>query len=128
MIDNKNAANVELGLSLSDERRAGIRRTLELNHCKWDAQVGNQTALASAPLSMTRPAWRELSSLATQLFNETVADKRQLNRFSFGLARGGRACSLGSTLRSPVAADIRALEKNSGHTSLGHRPSEWNHL
>jgi len=75
---NKISNVVRLGTGVSAERLAGIRRELELNHCKWDAQVGNQTSLADAPLLMSRTAWFELSSLAERLFDETVAVEVEL--------------------------------------------------
>jgi hypothetical protein len=41
-----------------------IRRSLMLNHCKWDSQVGDITTLAPFPLILNAEVWTQLSSWA----------------------------------------------------------------
>lgn len=57
-----------------------MRRELELSCGKWDAQVGDDTALAPAPLLLGRGQWRELSRLARCLYEETVTLEQELSQ------------------------------------------------
>ena len=47
-----------------------IRRTLMLDHCKWDSQVGDVTTLAAFPLVISATEWRSLAAWAEQLSAE----------------------------------------------------------
>jgi glutathionylspermidine synthase len=125
---DKNTAQVALGASVSDERLAAIRRELELNHCKWDTQVGNQTSIADAPLLMSRTAWCGLSSLAEQLFEETHAlelellERRDLHA---ALALPRRLSGwLRSALPTPSAARVMRFDFHP--TARGWQVSEVN--
>src|SRR6478735_8827689 len=69
---------LSLGEPLSDRALRRIRRELELHHHKWDAQVGDQTALAATPLLLSESAWLELSRCAEALFTETCAVEEEL--------------------------------------------------
>lgn len=69
---------LRLGAPLPPNRWRAIRRRLELDHQKWDAQVGDETALACAPLLMRLHDWRELEVLAETLFNETLRAEQEL--------------------------------------------------
>jgi glutathionylspermidine synthase len=69
---------LRLGEALPRERRRAIRRRLELEHCKWDAQVGDRTALLGASLLLRRAAWEELAQLSECLFAETLALEQEL--------------------------------------------------
>lgn len=70
--------DVRLGSALAIERLRVIRRRLELEHCKWDSQVGDLTALARAPLLLRRAAWERLVSLAQSLYAETLSLEQEL--------------------------------------------------
>jgi len=49
-------SELRAGAPLHASALAEIRRTMELSHCKWDAQVGDQTTLADFPLLLRRSA------------------------------------------------------------------------
>jgi glutathionylspermidine synthase len=83
-----------LGEPLEPDVRADIRRTLELRHFKWDAQLGDVEILSAAPLLMSRSAWNELASLAVRLFDETLALERALLENPSARARLGAPRSL----------------------------------
>jgi hypothetical protein len=51
---------------------AALRRRLLLDHCKWDPQVGDHSALASFPLVITRATWQTLARDAESLAAETT--------------------------------------------------------
>src|SRR6266542_4041486 len=89
-----------LALGLARE----LRRTMELRHFKWDAQVGDVSTLAPFALLMRTASWDELARLAEQLYGETLAMERELwerpalharlalpRRLRRLFARGGRA-------------------------------------
>lgn len=60
------------GTSLQPNEFTSIRRSLMLEHCKWDSQVGDVLTLASFPLILSADAWRELSAIAVSLYEEAV--------------------------------------------------------
>ncbi len=49
-----------------------IRRSLMLNHCKWDCQVGDVTTLAPFPLVITADDWKFLENSAERLTAELL--------------------------------------------------------
>ncbi|HEU4532669.1 MAG TPA: hypothetical protein VFS00_01080, partial [Polyangiaceae bacterium] len=51
---------------------------MELEHCKWDAQVGDETTLAAFPLLIGAATWRELAAASERLAGELVACEREL--------------------------------------------------
>lgn len=55
-----------------------IRRTMELTHFKWDAQIGDETTLAPFPLLLARSTWNELAAAAERLARETLAAEREV--------------------------------------------------
>lgn len=55
-----------------------IRRTMALEHCKWDAQVGDETTLAAFPLLITGATWHELAEASERLASELLACEREL--------------------------------------------------
>jgi glutathionylspermidine synthase len=55
-----------------------VRRRMMLEHCKWDAQVGDVSALAPFPLVIDGSVWRQLAAWAEQLGVETTAAEAEL--------------------------------------------------
>jgi glutathionylspermidine synthase len=66
------------GARLSAPSFARLRRTLVLEHCKWDPQVGDVAALADFPLVMPRATWLQLARWAEALTAEADAAEREL--------------------------------------------------
>jgi hypothetical protein len=63
---------------LSDEAFATVRRALVLDHCKWDAQVGDVEALARFALVIRRDAWQRLAKTSEALAAELEAIEKEL--------------------------------------------------
>jgi glutathionylspermidine synthase len=57
---------------LAPDDFAALRRRLLLDHCKWDSQVGDHSALASFPLVISRATWQTLARDAESLAAETT--------------------------------------------------------
>lgn len=57
---------------------AELRRHVMLDGCKWDAQVGDITALAPFPLVMKRAVWNQLASQAERLTAEAIAAEQEI--------------------------------------------------
>ncbi len=55
-----------------------IPRRLMLDHCKWDAQVGDVSTIAPFALILRRDAWQQLAKFAEALFSEMVEAEREL--------------------------------------------------
>jgi len=55
-----------------------LRRTMLLEHCKWDPQVGDTHTLANFPLLMDQSSWRQLASWAESLAAEALAAEAEL--------------------------------------------------
>ncbi len=55
-----------------------IRLRLVLDHCKWDAQVGDQNTLPAYALVMDRAAWSELAAHTEALARELAGVERAL--------------------------------------------------
>src|ERR1041384_270713 len=75
---NEKDNGLRLGEAIPRALFSELQRHLSLRHCKWDAQVGDRTALLSTPLVLARAAWEELASLAERLFAETLAAEQEL--------------------------------------------------
>lgn len=56
-----------------------VRRRLMLDHCKWDAQVGDVSTIAPFALILRQGAWRQLAKFAEALFSEMVEAERELS-------------------------------------------------
>jgi glutathionylspermidine synthase len=69
---------IRVGRTLDPALFREIRRTMELLHFKWDAQVGDITALAPFPLLIGEATWRTLAGFAEQLTAETLAVESEL--------------------------------------------------
>lgn len=119
---------IRWGPELASEAFRELRSTLELAHCKWDAQVGDETALAPAPLLLRGDDWSALRALAEQLFAETVAIENELLERpglhdELGLPRALRRL-LRATRAAPSAARVMRFDFH--WTSDGWRISEVN--
>jgi hypothetical protein len=57
-----------------------IQRSVALEACKWDAQVGDAAALLPFPIYISDPAWKELARFAEALASETLAAEAELAR------------------------------------------------
>jgi len=75
------------GPSLCADAFDGIRRTMVLDHCKWDPQVGDVAALAPFPLLMSRETWRRLATAAEALADETTGAEQHLLHAPLALHR-----------------------------------------
>jgi glutathionylspermidine synthase len=69
---------LRVGPSLSKNDFEILRRRMAIDHCKWDAQIGDVTALAPFPLFMTSATWGFLGELAERLTAETLALESEL--------------------------------------------------
>ncbi len=98
-------APVRVGPTLDRPALAELRRTMELERCKWDVQVADGSSLAPYPLLVTSAAWSELARLAEQLFDETARIEQEL------LARRSlhARLSMPRALRRLLAAGIATL-------------------
>lgn len=66
------------GLAIAPKDFSEVVRTMALRHQKWDAQVGDGSALAPFPLVLKRETWEGLTNTARELANETLAVEREL--------------------------------------------------
>src|SRR3954469_11937732 len=57
---------------------AAIRREMLLRGCKWDPQIGDDSALAAFPLLLARSAWRQLQAWTEQLTRELMEAEQEL--------------------------------------------------
>ena len=69
---------LRLGPALDRDTFADVRRAMELEHFKWDVQVGDVAALAPFPIVIDRAAWDTLSRLSTALAREVLAVEREV--------------------------------------------------
>src|SRR5262245_57553556 len=101
---------------------------MELSHFKWDAQVGDVTALAPFPLLLGRSSWRELEDLAERLAAETLAAEQEL----LGRPALHARIALPRPLRqlfahgTPTPAAARVMRFDFHPTAEGWRLSEVN--
>jgi glutathionylspermidine synthase len=107
-----------------------IRRTMALEHCKWDSQVGDETTLAPFPLLLSRSTWERLASAAEQLAEETLACEEELcarpelhDRLALP-RRLGALLRRGAPALTPGAARIMRFDFH--FTTEGWRVSEVN--
>jgi len=105
------SSTLRFGKELRPDAFRRVRRELELSCGKWDAQVGDDTALAPAPLLLGREQWRELSRLARCLYEETVALEQELSQRHDLHAELGMPRSLRQLLRerSPTRCHGRVM-------------------
>jgi len=101
---------------------------MELQHCKWDAQVGDVPVLAPFPLLIGCADWAELARLAEQLTDETLTLERALLVRPDLHARVGLPRRLHKLLASgaPSPAAARVMRFDFHYTTQGWRISEVN--
>jgi hypothetical protein len=120
---------IRAGSALSPSVFREIRRAMELNHCKWDAQVGDTTALARFPLLVARSTWDELGRLARCLAAELMEVERELLGRPDLFGRLGLPRVLARLLGEPAAltpSAARVLRFDFHWTTDGWRISEVN--
>jgi glutathionylspermidine synthase len=108
-----------------------IKRSMALEHHKWDAQVGDVAALAPFPVVLSHGAWAELTQLASALASETVAIETELAsrpelHAQLGLPRELERVlgELGRERATPAASRIMRFDFHPTHD--GWRVSEVN--
>jgi glutathionylspermidine synthase len=119
---------IRTGASLDRAAFREIRREMELSHCKWDAQIGDLTAVADFPLLVSRRTWNDLADLAERLAAETLSvEKELLGRPNLldviALPRPLRGLLAGGT---PSPAAVRVMRFDFHYTTDGWRVSEVN--
>ncbi|HYP98638.1 MAG TPA: glutathionylspermidine synthase family protein [Polyangiaceae bacterium] len=119
------------GARLDPRSFAHVRRTLLLDHCKWDPQVGDVSTLADFPLLMPRSTWSKLASLAEALTAEVGEAERELVSRPellalLGLPRRLRAVLAGCHAAPDNSRTPRALRYDFHYTRDGWRISECN--
>jgi glutathionylspermidine synthase len=119
------------GSQLAAEAFANVRRSMMLDHCKWDPQVGDTSTLADFPLVMARSAWKQLASWAESLTVEAVAAERELVlrpelHGDLGLPRRLREALRTATDEASLAHTARAFRYDFHLTRDGWRISECN--
>lgn len=105
-----------------------LRRTMALEHFKWDPQVGDTSVLGACPLLLSRQAWREIASLAEALDRELLDAEGEI------LQRPELIDTLGLPRRitrllkhtTHLASGPRATRYDFHHTTDGWRISEAN--
>jgi hypothetical protein len=107
-----------------------IRRSLMLNHCKWDSQVGDITALAPFPLILNAEVWKQLSAWAEALSAEVALTEQFLLNETSWIERLGmpRALRLLFTARdfAPTPSAARVIRYDFHWTRDGWKISEIN--
>lgn len=129
MWPGKKDCPIRLTPRLAPEVLGEIRRTMELSHCKWDAQVGDVSSLAPFALVVDAATWRELASMAEALAAETALLETALLarpdlHAAIALPRRLRALLAGDARPTPAAA--RVLRFDFHWTTEGWRISEVN--
>jgi glutathionylspermidine synthase len=116
---------------LDSSRFENVRRTLVLDHCKWDPQVGDTGTISRFPLMISAATWRELSSLASQLAAELMTAEAELMRRpelhgNLGLPRRTRAVLRRAEQIGVTPSAARVLRFDFHWTDLGWKISEVN--
>jgi hypothetical protein len=120
----------ECSPELDATRFAAVRRTLMLDHCKWDPQVGDVSTLARFALILPADEWRRLARLAERLAAETELAERELLDRPDLLRRLGLPAAalraLAESDRPPTPAAARVIRFDFHPTPEGWRISEAN--
>lgn len=117
------------GAPMPPESFEPIRRRVLLEGCKWDAQVGDVTALAPFPLILGASVARQLASWAEALSAEAFAAEEEILRRpkllnALGLPAPLRRALAGSGQLTPAA--VRTIRFDFHLTTDGWRISEAN--
>jgi hypothetical protein len=117
-----------VGPALGPSAFGEVRRTMELDCFKWDAQVGDVTALARFPLLVARSTWDELAALARSLAAELAEAEREAAGRPELFGRIGLPRALARLFRegAPAPAAARVLRFDFHFTKEGWRISEVN--
>lgn len=106
-----------------------IRRRALIEGCKWDAQVGDITALAQFPLLFRPETWQRLAAWAEALSTETFAAEEEILRKPELLRQLGFPKSLQRALSGAgplTPAAVRTIRFDFHLTTDGWRISEAN--
>lgn len=108
-----------------------IRADLVLNHCKWDPQVADRSALFAQPLLLDGAAWRELSCWSEMLAAEISQAEEELSRRPdlqrvLGLPRSLRSVLQRGTHEGFTPSAVRVMRFDFHFTTDGWRVSEVN--
>jgi len=115
MTEPTNAAVYRCGARLDADAFARLRRSLVLNHCKWDPQVGDIGTLADFPLLMPRSTWQKLAAWAEALTVEASDAEREL------ASRPELHGRLGFPRHLRAALAVRAAGHDNSHTPRAFR-------
>jgi glutathionylspermidine synthase len=131
MTELANASAYRCGASLDSVAFAQLRRSLVLDHCKWDPQVGDVSTLADFPLLMPRGTWLKLAGWAEALTVEASEAERELAsrpelHGRLGLPRRLRAALAPRPGDHDNSQTPRALRYDFHFTRDGWRISECN--
>ncbi len=66
------------GPLLAPDAAASVRRSMVLDHCKWDPQVGDVSTISPFPLLMPEMEWSRLGAGAEALAHETISAEEDL--------------------------------------------------
>ena len=124
------AAPIRVGAPLSGPAFHEIRRAMELDHQKWDTQIGDEGTLAEFPLLIDASEWRALAEDAEALARETAAMETELVGRPELHERLSIAKPLSALLRPgaapPTPAAARVMRFDFHWTDEGWRVSEVN--
>ena len=131
MTASTNASAYRCGARLDSTAFARVRRSLVLDHCKWDPQVGDVSTLADFPLIMPRDTWSKLAAWAEQLTIEAAEAERELAsrpelHDRLGLPRRVRALLTPCRRERNTVEAPRAFRYDFHFTRDGWRISECN--
>ena len=116
--------------SLDDDAFTHIRRSMMLNHFKWDSQVGDVTTLAPFPIVLHAAAWRQLAGWAEALSAEVALAERFFLNAPAWLERLGIPAGLRSIFSAlddvPTPSAARVIRYDFHWTRTGWAISEIN--
>jgi hypothetical protein len=119
------------GPALHKDQFGAIRRSMVLEGCKWDPQVGDISTLAPFPLILRADAWRNLVAWAEQLTAQTLAAEQEILSTpklldQLGLPRAMRRLLRDAARCAPTQPASRVMRFDFHYTRDGWRVSEVN--
>jgi len=117
---------IRLGDPLPPLALAGIERTLQLRHFKWDTQVGDRRVLCPQPFLIAEAEWNALRTQAEQAARELARIEREVAGDESLQARIGLPRPFRKLLAPAAASDLRALRFDFHPTASGWIASEVN--
>lgn len=121
--------HLRAGLALDNEIFTSLKRRLMLEHCKWDAQMGDVQTLADFPLLLPAREWQILASFAEQLTAETLAAEEEVLQRPELLPHLGlpqKIYDAFASRRGPARTAARTMRFDFHPTTEGWRISEVN--